>query len=84
MIVVMLTGQSGKGCIIICGRKGEEPKEIFSIFRVVSRISSQKVKVGEFKRLKCLGCTSGLLGTLRTCHLFSLPMGIFLVRVIPN
>ena len=47
----MPAGQSGKG-YIICGRKEEEPKETFSIYRVVHRISSQEVEVGEFKRFK--------------------------------
>lgn len=66
----MPAGQSGKG-YIICGRKEEEPKETFSMYRVVNRISSQEVEVGEFKRFKCLRCMSGLLGTLRTdSHFF--------------
>lgn len=71
MIRVMLTGWSGKVYIIICGRMEIELKEIFfSKFKVIRRISTEKVKDGVLKRLKCLGCVSELLGTLRTDCLF--------------
>ena len=75
----MPAGQS----IIICGRKEEESEETSSILEVFSRISSQKVKVGEFKWLKCLGYVSGLLGTLRTDSLFPVK-GVFLVHKVLN
>lgn len=76
-ITAMPAGQS----IIICGRKEEESEETSSILEVFSRISSQKVKVGEFKWLKWLGYVSGLLGTLRTDSLFPVK-GVFLVHKV--